>query len=68
MGREKRKSSFAWLPRLLVDAACLGQGGESGDISKANCRPRIVGEFPSAEGEEKSVLIVNECAEQMTRK
>lgn len=44
-GRAKRKSSYAWLLPLLLDAAHLG--GELG-LSKASYRPAIVGEFLSS--------------------
>lgn len=40
VGRARRKSSFAWLPPLLLDAAHLG--GELG-LSKASYRPAAVG-------------------------
>lgn len=44
--RAKRKSSFAWLPPLLLNSTHLG--GELG-LAKASYRPAIVGEFLSTE-------------------
>lgn len=51
--REAKEEVLAWLFLLLLNAVCVGQGGEPGDTSKANYRPTVVGEFLSTDGEEK---------------
>lgn len=51
--REGKEEVFIGFLALSAAAAHLGQGGEAGGVSKANCKLRIVGEFPSTEGEEK---------------
>lgn len=50
---EAKEEVLAWLLLLQLNAVCVGQGGEPGDISKANYRPTVLGEFPSTDGEEK---------------